>query len=185
MKSFASFSIGLICLSLVPHFSPPVANAELFDSFFDRFRCDDPYEFVEEYPDYDFDCVDASIPPWPICLFHNVTYFIDAAVSSASRCCDFDDLEECRCPKKYHPKFMEAMEKWCPKIDKCPKVEEGDIKTDLESESPMAWTFMDSMDSMDSMKEDAQLDGEEPEPEPEYYDGEDYPAGPEEDYYGY
>mmetsp|Transcript_11129 Transcript_11129/g.14052 ORF Transcript_11129/g.14052 Transcript_11129/m.14052 type:complete len:102 (-) Transcript_11129:904-1209(-) len=98
MKSITSFCIGFICLSLLgPRFAPPVANAQLHDSFLDRFRCDDPYDFVAEYEGYDFDCVDASIPPWPICLFHNVTYFIDAAVASASRCCDPENLDECRC----------------------------------------------------------------------------------------
>ena len=132
----------------IPHLIA-FANAKIYDSFLDRFVCPTPEEFVEENPDYDFDCVDGSIPPWPICLFHNVTYFIDAAVASASRCCDFENLGECKCPFKNETMWRDIMMNWCPKIDKCP-TPQGDV-SQLVSE---AWT-MDVMNIL--MEEDGMM----------------------------
>ena len=123
MKTFGSFCA--LCLIFLLPFLTVTANAELYDTFWDRFSCPDPNEFIEENPEFEFECVDASIPPWPVCLFHNVTTFIHASVSSASRCCDFDNLDECKCPLKYTDKFQNAMEEWCPKIATCPIPKDG------------------------------------------------------------
>jgi hypothetical protein len=120
MKTFSSLSALSVYLSLFV--TKSVVKADLYDSFFERFYCPDPVEFIQENPEknYTFECVDAAIPPWPMCLFHNVTYFIKAAKASASRCCDPMNMGECRCPFKYDQRFKDAMLEWCPKIDSCP-----------------------------------------------------------------
>ena len=102
-----------------------------------------------ENPDYDIECVEASIPPWPICLFHNVTYFVDSAISSASRCCDFGNLEECTCPVKFKKKWKVVMKQWCPKIATCP-IPEGGVKFALVTET---WSdaLMSEMDKAHEM----------------------------------
>ena len=97
---------------------------DVFEDISDMWGCPDPADFVKAYPLYDIECVENSIPPWPLCLFHNITYFVAASVSSASRCCDFENLDECRCPLKNHDKFQKKMKEWCPKIiENCPQME--------------------------------------------------------------
>jgi hypothetical protein len=117
-------------------------DADPYESFFDRFYCTDPYDFVMQNTEYDIQCVSASIPPWPMCLFHDVPYFIDAALASASRCCDLENLDKCKCPFKTQQEFRDGMLEWCPKIETCKSSVEGDevnIKEDLVSDS---WTQM-------------------------------------------
>lgn len=92
---------------------------DAFDEISERLECPDPVEFSEEY-NITLSCVENSIPPWPLCLLHNVTYFIQASISSSNRCCDFTNLEACRCPFKEHPMFQEKMEGWCDNIETCP-----------------------------------------------------------------
>ena len=99
----------------------------------DALECPNATEFVSLNDDYTMECVENSIPPWPLCLFHNVTYFVNAAVSSASRCCDFDDLEDCRCPLKKHPHWQEVMGNWCEKIKTCP-IDFDSVPKELESD---------------------------------------------------
>ncbi len=183
MKSFSSI---FACLFL-SYLSSIVVKAELYDSFYDRFSCPDPYEFVEENPDYDIDCVENSIPPWPICLFHNVTYFIDAAVSSASRCCDFENLDDCGCPLKYKEKWQAIMTEWCPKIDTCPEPEGGVGMSPLVTET---WTgnLMQQIAEYDEAMSDAEDEGydggEDYDAEDEGFNGgEDYDAYDEDEYY--
>jgi len=93
---------------------------DFYDELSGRLACPSPEDFVAENPDFPLECVENSIPPWPLCLFHNVTYFIQGAVASADRCCDFENLEACRCPFKYNPKWQEVMTDWCPNIETCP-----------------------------------------------------------------
>ena len=167
MKSFSS--LYTICICFLPFISS-VVKGDLYDSFYDRFSCPDPVEFVAENPGYDIECVESSIPPWPICLFHNVTYFVDAAVSSASRCCDFDNLEECRCPLKYKEQWQDVMTEWCPKIAKCPVSEDG-IKTALVTET-WGQALMDKIEEASNM-----MDG----PFDPFDDEDDYPFDDEDD----
>eukprot|EP01083_Nonionella_stella_P062766 163191_1 len=110
---------------------------DVFDEISDRLECPDIYQFVEENPDYTIECVENSIPPWPLCLFHNITYFVAASVSSASRCCDFENLDECRCPLKNYDKWQMKMDNWCENIATCPTEirVDGTLSTD-------AWTTM-------------------------------------------
>ncbi len=93
---------------------------DLIDMLWEKLECPDPVEYANA-TDIPLTCVANSIPPWPICLFHNITYFIASSVSSASRCCDPDRMDECRCPVKSHPQFVATMEDWCENIQTCPK----------------------------------------------------------------
>lgn len=68
--------------------------------------------------DYDPACVDAIMPPWPICLFHSVDYWVENAIDSESRCCG-DDISECKCPHKDTAKFKERIEAYCEGVQKC------------------------------------------------------------------
>ena len=115
---------------------PYLASAGDLSYFWSRFKCGDPETYAETY-NVPLTCIENSIPPWPICLFHNTTYFIQAALSSASRCCDSEDLEECRCPVKYHPKFALEMVPWCAAIATCPN--NTALKPDLVSD---AWNII-------------------------------------------
>lgn len=160
MKTFPSLS--KICLCFLP-FTLSIVKADLYDSFYDRFSCPDPVEFVMENSDYTIECVESSIPPWPICLFHNVTYFVDAAVASASRCCDFDNLEDCGCPLKYKEKWQDIMTDWCAKIESCP-VPEGGIKTALVTETwgqALMDEIEDAQDEIDNMYDGYGTDGDD------------------------
>ena len=123
MKVFKSINALFTCFLVPALFSNAdgkyVSVYDVFDEISDRLQCPDPVEFSEEY-DIPLSCVESTIPPWPLCLLHNVTYFIEAAVSSASRCCDFENLDECRCPLKEKEQWQMAMEGWCEDIATCP-----------------------------------------------------------------
>lgn len=93
---------------------------DFYDELSGRLACPSPEDFVAENPEFPLECVENSIPPWPLCLFHNVTYFIQGAVASADRCCDFENLDQCRCPFKFNPKWQEVMTDWCANIETCP-----------------------------------------------------------------
>lgn len=164
-------SLSTLCVFL-PNFVL-LTKAELYNSFTDRLSCPDPMDFVEAFPDYDIDCVESSIPPWPMCLFHNVTYFIDAAVSSAARCCDFENLEECRCPLKYKTRWQDIMMDWCPKIEKCPTPLEG-IKTQLVTDAWSIQVMTDVVGIRDGSDEDHDYNKEDydkdDDDDQEYYD---------------
>ena len=183
MKSLSS--LFTLCIYASHSISNSVVHAERedadpYDSFFDRFYCTDPYDFVDQNKEYDIQCVTAATPPWPMCLFHDVPYFIDAALASASRCCDMDKLDMCKCPFKTEQAFRDGMLEWCPKIETCKGGAEGDeisIKEDLVTD---AWTQMamvstyvdkDSLDSEDGDDEDE--DSEDDEEDDEDEDSED------------
>lgn len=103
----------------------------------DSWECPDAKEFVEENPEYSLECVESSLPPWPLCLFHGVDYFVDAAISSASRCCDYQDNEECRCPFKEKMWWKNKMKGWCEDISSCTVSEErrlASVDSKLETE---------------------------------------------------
>mmetsp|Transcript_9457 Transcript_9457/g.13893 ORF Transcript_9457/g.13893 Transcript_9457/m.13893 type:complete len:173 (+) Transcript_9457:76-594(+) len=112
MKSFIAFLSTFLVM-------PYLASAGDLSYFWSRFECDDPQDYADTYG-VNITCAENSMPPWPICLFHNITYFIEASVSSASRCCNATDLEECRCPVKDHPLFAIHMAPWCDAIATCP-----------------------------------------------------------------
>jgi hypothetical protein len=99
----------------------------------DALECPNATEFVSLNDDYTMECVEKSIPPWPLCLFHNITYFVNAAVSSASRCCDFDDLEDCRCPLKEYQHWQDVMGNWCEDIKTCP-IDFDSVPKELQSD---------------------------------------------------
>jgi hypothetical protein len=196
MKTFTCLSA--LCLFLPYLTSVLVVNAEAeagpeadentygyeldMTTFFERFHCPDPEDFVIENPLYKIECVEASIPPWPMCLFHDVDYFIDSAISSANRCCDPDDLEACRCPLKYDVRWRSKMAEWCPKIDEC-LTPDLDIKTELVTEAwagvlmsnfPVPDEDGDSADSVvppgDTAKVNANLDADSEKVEDGYPD---------------
>ncbi len=113
----------------------------------DSWECPDVQEFVSENPDYSETCVESSIPPWPLCLFHGVKYFVDAAVASANRCCDFQSNEDCSCPLKNRRFWKRKMKNWCEDISSCPG--SGDRRLDsIDSKLVTeAWTkFLDKED---------------------------------------
>jgi hypothetical protein len=87
---------------------------------FTKLKCPDPSLFVEANPTFPIECVTNAIPPWPICLLHSTEYFINASVSSAGRCCDFNNLTACKCPYKYYDMWQTKMGPWCEAITKCP-----------------------------------------------------------------
>ena len=66
-------------------------------------------------------------------------FFVKAAQSGATRCCDgskaADDMSECRCPKKDAPPFKKKIGEWCAGVATCPKMltdeeEAEDLKMD-------------------------------------------------------
>jgi hypothetical protein len=67
---------------------------------------------------YTAECLKSSIPPWPICLFHDAEYFVTQAKDGATRCCG-DDITECKCPKKDTEKFQGAIGDWCDGVKTC------------------------------------------------------------------
>jgi hypothetical protein len=67
---------------------------------------------------YSAECLKSSIPPWPICLFHDAEYFVEKAEDGATRCCG-GDITDCRCPKKDTEKFQEAIGEWCDGVKTC------------------------------------------------------------------
>ena len=68
--------------------------------------------------EYNQECLKSALPPWPICLFHDVEYFVSKAKDGATRCCT-GDLSECQCPKKDTPAFRETIESWCQGVQAC------------------------------------------------------------------
>ena len=87
---------------------------------FTNIKCPDPTLFVEANPSFPIECVVNSVPPWPLCLLHSTEYFINASVSSAGRCCNFNNLTECKCPYKYYDLWQKKMLPWCEGVSKCP-----------------------------------------------------------------
>ena len=87
-------------------------------------------------------CLINIIPPWPICLFHDVNYFLAKAEDGASRCCG-DDISKCRCPKKDTGKFQDQIGDWCKGVAKCPakasdfEKEIDDLDTPVEVEKAL------------------------------------------------
>uniref|UniRef100_A0A7S4IJP6 Uncharacterized protein n=1 Tax=Odontella aurita TaxID=265563 RepID=A0A7S4IJP6_9STRA len=67
---------------------------------------------------YDPACLKSAIPPWPICLFHDVKFFVDTAMDGATRCCG-EDTSECRCPKKETGAFKDHIGDWCKGVASC------------------------------------------------------------------
>ncbi len=139
---------------------------DLIDMLWEKLECPDPVEYANA-TDIPLTCVANSIPPWPICLFHNITYFIASSVSSASRCCDPNNLEECRCPVKTHPQWLETMEDWCENIQTCPQ----DITVLPELETDTWAKFM--LDGDDMMMEGGDPDMMDPEEDPDMMDSTD------------
>ena len=70
------------------------------------------------------ECIKNIIPPWPICLFHDIDYFRRVAIDGSTRCCDGEaaaaDMSECRCPKKDTAKFLDSIGDWCKGVASCP-----------------------------------------------------------------
>mmetsp|Transcript_1890 Transcript_1890/g.2619 ORF Transcript_1890/g.2619 Transcript_1890/m.2619 type:complete len:122 (+) Transcript_1890:123-488(+) len=78
-------------------------------------------------------CQEAITPPWPICLFHSTDYFLAKSIKGYNRCCNPDDLSECRCPRKDTTSFQKHIGEWCEKVSSCIQSEpafEGDIETE-------------------------------------------------------
>lgn len=82
---------------------------------------------TDEDGDYNPKCVQAVVPPWPICLFRDLDGWVDKAIDSADRCCGHD-TSLCRCPKKDTPEFERKMKLWCHDVDFCDDVVLKDSK---------------------------------------------------------
>eukprot|EP00980_Cylindrotheca_fusiformis_P024344 scaffold11783_cov120-Cylindrotheca_fusiformis.AAC.4 len=74
---------------------------------------------------YSDECLQHVLPPWPICLANNAEYFVEKAKGSAPRCCT-GDLSECHCPKKDSPKFLNRIDDYCSRVQKCMPCEDRD-----------------------------------------------------------
>lgn len=102
----------LLFLSLA-RFSQAADASTWTSNFLSCFKCptDDSY---------DAKCLKSVIPPWPMCLGHDVPYWVSKAKDGATRCCkDNGDLSECRCPKKDTEKFQTKIGEWCEDIATC------------------------------------------------------------------
>jgi hypothetical protein len=88
------------------------ASSSLWEKAWNCFHCPTSDQ-------YDPLCLTNALPPWPICLFHDVDYFVAKAKDGATRCCVGDDLSECRCPKKDTPEFLDKIGDWCDGVQKC------------------------------------------------------------------
>lgn len=87
--------------------------------------------------EYEPGCLDAAIPPWPICLLKDADGWVDKAIDAADRCCG-EDTSECRCPSTDSPKFQD----YCDGVDLCYNDEESidpfqeDQEESYENENP-------------------------------------------------
>mmetsp|Transcript_34557 Transcript_34557/g.101559 ORF Transcript_34557/g.101559 Transcript_34557/m.101559 type:complete len:132 (+) Transcript_34557:157-552(+) len=103
------------------------AHASLFSAVPKCLKCPDD-------PSLPIGCLKNIIPPWPICLFHDVDYFRRVALDGATRCCDGEDaaadMSECRCPKKDTAKFVDSIGDWCKGVASCPTDAKGGSEVD-------------------------------------------------------
>uniref|UniRef100_A0A6V2FJ27 Uncharacterized protein n=1 Tax=Ditylum brightwellii TaxID=49249 RepID=A0A6V2FJ27_9STRA len=82
---------------------------------------------------YSPECLKSVIPPWPICLFHDVPTFVEHSEDAATRCCKEDgDLSECKCPHKDSEKFIDHIDEWCEGVAACSA--SFSFEEDMESE---------------------------------------------------
>mmetsp|Transcript_27286 Transcript_27286/g.41063 ORF Transcript_27286/g.41063 Transcript_27286/m.41063 type:complete len:145 (-) Transcript_27286:75-509(-) len=131
----------LLCVLLVvgSSFTKGIFHDSGFLDQIDRWNLDCPSvdDYIAENGNYTYECVDSSIPPYPLCLLHSVEYFIESAIASSDRCCDFSDLSECKCPIKESWWWKMKMGSWCEDIASCPATEGGGGYSAMETE---VWT---------------------------------------------
>ena len=93
-------------------------------------------------PDLPIGCLKNIIPPWPICLFHDVDYFRKVALDGATRCCDGEDaaadMSACRCPKKDKAQFLDSIGDWCKGVSSCPTDDPAEVGVDTGVEADAA-----------------------------------------------
>uniref|UniRef100_A0A7S2H0G9 Extracellular membrane protein CFEM domain-containing protein n=1 Tax=Helicotheca tamesis TaxID=374047 RepID=A0A7S2H0G9_9STRA len=80
---------------------------------------------------YSPECLKSALPPWPICLFHDVPTFVNHAIDSGTRCCKDDgDMSECKCPHKDEEKFKKYIGGWCDGVAACTtsSIKEEDVQ---------------------------------------------------------
>ena len=67
-------------------------------------------------------CLQASIPPYPICLSKTVEEYVEQAIQGYNDCCivSEDDMStSCKCPQKNSQKFINKISDWCARAETC------------------------------------------------------------------
>mmetsp|Transcript_806 Transcript_806/g.1447 ORF Transcript_806/g.1447 Transcript_806/m.1447 type:complete len:152 (-) Transcript_806:113-568(-) len=62
-------------------------------------------------------CLEATLPPWPICLSKTAQEWVEHAKDAATRCCDPLNLGPCQCPVKNGPKFQAKIGPYCDAVN--------------------------------------------------------------------
>lgn len=78
-------------------------------------------------------CLDAILPPFPICLGRTAAEWVDHAKDSATRCC-VDDMSQCKCPKKDTDAFKAKIGAYCKAVtEDCVthRVSSGNLRGDF------------------------------------------------------
>ena len=70
-------------------------------------------------------CLDAVLPPWPICLKKSAQEWVAHAQDSATRCCPSGG-DDCRCPVKDGDAFKSKIVEHCIAIQQCPSTQNSD-----------------------------------------------------------
>jgi hypothetical protein len=123
---FATLVLGFASAQPMTSFLHEHDHEDEMSTFFSDFgswSCPSPDDFIASNPEYTSNCVESSIPPYPLCLFHDVEYFVNSAIASASRCCgnmNDADYEQCKCPLKSQLWWQEKIIGWCEDILECP-----------------------------------------------------------------
>lgn len=71
---------------------------------------------------YDPQCLQAAIPPFPICQHKTVDEWVQHAINAQDRCCPKspqDKLEECKCPQKRSQHFLNKIDSHCTGVEIC------------------------------------------------------------------
>ena len=73
---------------------------------------------VDDDENFDVRCLEAAMPPYPICTKLSPAEWVKKAVDGSSRCCG-DDLSECKCPVKDSEIFLNKIQAHCDGIEIC------------------------------------------------------------------
>ena len=73
---------------------------------------------VNDDENFDVKCLEAAMPPFPMCTKLTPAEWVKKAVDGSSRCCG-DDLSECKCPVKDSERFLNKIQAHCDGIEIC------------------------------------------------------------------
>ena len=68
---------------------------------------------------YDPKCLEAAMPPYPICSKLSADEWVRKAIDGSSRCCGGDDISNCRCPVKTSDRFRNRIGGHCEGVEIC------------------------------------------------------------------